>query len=58
MLSTRKRNYNPPLNNNEKTLNFLYITTLEKVTPDSVISTTLLKPIEFVRDVVSVRDIL
>ena len=58
MLSTRKRNYNPALKNNEKTLTFLYITTLAKVAPDSVISTTLLKPIEFVRDVVSVRDIL
>ena len=42
MLSTPKRNYNPLINNNQKTLTFLDIATaLEKVTPDSVLSMTL-----------------
>ena len=59
MLSTPKRNYNPLINNNQKTLTFLDIATaLEKVTPDSVLSTALLKPkIDFVREVVSMREI-
>ena len=59
MLSTPKRNYNPLINNNQKTLTFLDIATaLEKVTPDSVLSTALLKPkTDFVREVVSMREI-
>ena len=59
MLSTPKRNYNPLINNNQKTLTFLDIATaLEKVTPDSVLSTALLKPeIDFVLEVVSMRQI-
>ena len=59
MLSTPKKNYNPLINNNQKTLTFLDIATaLEKVTPDSVLSTALLKPeIDFVLEVVSMRQI-
>ena len=59
MLSAPKRYYNPLINNNQKTLTFLDIATaLEKVTPDSVLSTALLKPkIDFVREVVSMREI-
>ena len=59
MLSTPNRNYNPLINNNQKTLTFLDIATaLEKVTPDSVLSKALLKPeIDFVLEVVSMRQI-
>ena len=60
MLSTPKRNYSPLINNDQKTLTFSdSATTLEKVTPDSVLSTALLKPkIDFVREVISMREIL
>ena len=55
MLSTPKPNYNPIIKNNQKTSTFLGIATaFEKVTPESVLSITLLKPkIDFVEEVVS-----
>ena len=59
MLSTPKGNYNPFINNNQKTLTFLDIATaLKIVTTDSILSTVLLKPkIDFVREIVSMREI-
>ena len=59
MLSTPKRNYNPFISNNQKTLTFLDIATaLKIVTSDSILSTVLLKPkIDFVREIVSMREI-
>ena len=59
MLSTPKRNCNPFINNNQKTLIFSDIATaLKKVTPDSVLNTALLKPkFDFLREVVSIREI-